>query len=123
MKLLRILDWVKVHNRRKQMSVALRRAERKFARIHPDWTASCFDEHFLFHHALQIGEQTPGGLSRAAPDMLAEAWFGQVGFGQAIRQRWVGELTLAAADFLLLYAAELQEQARPLDSELQILNA
>jgi hypothetical protein len=105
------------------MAAALKRAERRFARIHPDWSASCFDEHFLFHHVLQLGDQTPGGLSRVPPEKLAEAWFRQVTVSQTTRQLWARELTLAAAEFLRLYTAELQEQARPLDSELQVLNA
>ena len=122
MKGLRILDWLKERKLQLKRTAALKKAVLNFSSLHRDWAAACFDEHFLLVHALPLGEGTLEGLTKVTPEQLADAWFAHTGVSRAIRQRWVGALTQAAAYFLGLYNAELQETSQFLDADLQAVS-
>ncbi len=122
MKGLRMLDWLKERKLQLRRTVALKKAVLNFSSLHPDWAAACFDEHFLLVHALPPGQGTLEGLAKATPEELADAWFAHIRVSPASRQWWLQDLIQAAADFLGLYNAELQESAQVLDADLQVVS-
>lgn len=88
---------------------ALRRAYRRFAGQHSQWTAALFDEHFLSHTAGPILACYPKYGVLPSPTELALAWDSQLGpSSPAVRQRRIAELALAADDFLAGLEAELE---------------
>ncbi len=83
----------------------LRQAFRIFARKHPEWAASLFDEHFLTHRAAPILARHLA--SPIPPDAvaLAHAWTEQIWVAPDQRRAKLDELTPIAADFLRAFSA------------------
>jgi hypothetical protein len=86
--------------------VALARAYISFARNYPQWTASLFDEHFLQNTGAPFLTQCLPWNEPPDPAQLAGAWVDQLGLRSPIRERRIGEVTLAATDFLRFLSAD-----------------
>lgn len=100
--------WLGRDLQRLAFQVALSRAYSTFARRHPQWAASLFDEHFLARGAAPF---LAGCLTRnksADPAEMAAAWADQLGPDDHTRRQRIGELTPVAADFLGWFKAELR---------------
>ncbi len=92
------------------LRLAVLQAFRKFARSHPRWAASLFDEYFLTGQAAPLlTRYVQTGLLPSA-DELAMAWADQLGplapSPYSLRRT---EAKLAAADFLRYLETELQK--------------
>ena len=96
---------------RRAFQTALARAYTAFARHHPEWTASLFDEAFLKSEAvvpLLAGLLTRRG--RPDPAQLARRLAIHLGHSDPDRWERLSEATRAAADFLKWLEAELADQ-------------
>jgi hypothetical protein len=100
--------WRRRLRERQALRHALGRAYQGFARQHPEWAASLFDEHFI---ARRVEPLLFGGLShssRQAPADLARAWADQFGPSRRDGQPPPGAGAVeVAADFLARLAIEL----------------
>ena len=99
-------------SQRLAFQAALAHAYAAFARHHPQWAASLFDEHFLTHRAAPFLARC---LTRGAsldPAELASAWADQMSLPAGERQRRIAELTPACADFLGWLESELRTRPK-----------
>ncbi len=88
--------------------VALARAYTTFARNHPQWTLSLFDEHFLQNAAAPFLARCLPWREQPDPAELATAWVDQMRLGGGKRDQRISEATAAASDFLRCLRAELR---------------
>jgi hypothetical protein len=89
------------------------RAFRRFARRHPQWADSLFDEYFVTHGAAPLLQRYLQPSGRPSPSELAAAWFAQCKApGTSIQNCDTLELTRVAADFLQCFEAEWRECQR-----------
>lgn len=85
---------------------AFQKAYTLFAKRHPEWANSLFDQPFLEQRiALLLKDDLvlPTGLS------LASWWADHLGLGEKQRAHWVAQLTPVATDFLWLLRVELRQ--------------
>jgi hypothetical protein len=97
---------MKDYQRRALRSAALAAYE-QFARQHPEWAASLFDEHFVLAQALPMLEQAAGSGRQVSPGALAAAWSYQMGCTAELRRRHQAAATAVAAHYLALVAQAL----------------
>ena len=111
-----VLNWIdwqeqKLCNRRQQrlLKQAIHRAFQKFARRHPRWAISLFDEHFLAGALtpLLVGDGQPPRLPTT--DELVAAWAAQfISVAPAADNLRHSQIWLVAADFLTYLEMEWQ---------------
>lgn len=98
--------------RTKSFEQAFHSSWQRFAAIHPEWAAACFDEHFLTHGAASLlaAYRRPSSASKpqATGAELALAWDKQMGAAAAdIRWRRIADLSPLAEQFLSMLGEEL----------------
>lgn len=89
---------------------ALTRAYASFARHHPRWVDSYFDEYFVQHKAASLLEQNLQHKSLATPEELANLWADQFPPNHPAK-KYITALTPVAADFLRWLDVELKQHS------------
>lgn len=107
----KVRSWLGRDPQRLAFQVALARAYTTFARHHPQWAASFFDEHFLTHGAAPHLARCLRRTASPDPAEVAAAWADQLGLHRETRQERIAELTPVASDFLHWLQAELRARS------------
>lgn len=89
---------------------ALTRAYASFARHHPRWVDSYFDEHFVQHNVASLLKQNLQQKGLATPEELASLWADQFPPNHPAK-KYVTALIPVAADFLRWLDAELKQHS------------
>jgi hypothetical protein len=97
---------------RRALRRAIAAAYPAFARQHPSWVASFFDEHFLTVHAAPLLLATWESGRHLSPDRLADEWRGQFLPTNRIADQIGSGATQVAASFLAMLDAELDANPR-----------
>ncbi|GMR10366.1 MAG: hypothetical protein BMS9Abin28_1187 [Anaerolineae bacterium] len=95
---------------------AVLRANRRFDRDHPEWSAALFDDHFLRGRAAPILARYLDGPASANPDELAEAWMQQLWVQPDKKKSLKRQAIPMATRYLLCLEEEVQAHRTVLGS-------
>jgi hypothetical protein len=104
-----LVQWLVRDYHRRSLHRALKVAYTSFARLHPQWVASLFDRHFVYHHLLPMLVTASERGTPVTPEDVAERYAAQISCLPTSRARYCAEVMPAAAYFLHLVAAALED--------------
>ena len=87
---------------------ALVQAAPKFYRLHPEWRASLFDEHFMAKWADLLAYSWINQETYPDPRSIARGWVQQLWLRDEKKEKLMEEIIPAVSDFIAIFDTELR---------------
>jgi hypothetical protein len=104
-----LVQWLAHDYHRRSLHSAVSVAYARFGRDYPQWVASLFDDHFVYHHLLPMLISAGEAGVPVTTEQVAARYAEQVSGHPASRDRLRAEVMPAADYFLHLVAAALED--------------
>jgi len=103
------MQWLARDYHRRSLRTAVTIAYASFGRHYPEWVASLFDDHFVYHHLLPILITAGEAGVPVITEQVAEQYADQVSDDPTSCDRFRAEVMPAADYFLHLVAAAMED--------------